>query len=141
MAISLLIIGHRSGSLEFDQVRGVGHKYLLSAAGLFVALLSISGFPLTAGFPIHLALWQELRLVFPLAGNAAIIGSFGLLIGALRAVSGLVIGSGNEPWNSLETLPQRLLISVSLALIILIGIVPQAIYPVLFRMAAVFLSP
>jgi NADH-quinone oxidoreductase subunit N len=140
IALALVIFGFKANSLEFDQIRGLGRDYLLATAGLFLGLLTIVGFPLTAGFPLRLTLWQALGLQFPLAAYAAIIGSFGILSGGLRAIAVLVVGSGREPWNFLETVGQRILFSISIALIVFIGLVPQGIYPVLFRMANIFLN-
>lgn len=139
LGLALVIIRSQAGSLEYNRIRGLARNYWLSTASIFIGLLSLAGFPLTAGFPIRLILWQELSQQFPLAAYAAIIGSSGILIGSLRAVGVLVLGSDQQPWRTLETAGQKSLLFASLLITIVIGLYPQGIYPILYRMALIFL--
>ena len=59
-AMSLTRLRKQVESLRFSTVQGLARTYPITAAGLILAHLSVAGFPLLAGFPIRLALWEGL---------------------------------------------------------------------------------
>lgn len=138
LALSLSIIRSRSGSLSYNQITGVGRNLMLATITVFVGFLTLGGFPLTAGFPVHLSLWQHLFQQFPLAAYAEILGSICLLVASLRAVAILVTGSDEHPWSITETFSERLLLMIAFSLIMLVGLFPQWFLPFLIDIARVY---
>jgi formate hydrogenlyase subunit 3/multisubunit Na+/H+ antiporter MnhD subunit len=138
-ALSIATIREHTQGLNFDHLRGEGRHFVISASCLFLALLNLVGFPLTAGFPIHLALLQGLGLQFPLAAYAVIVGSIGLLMSGVRALGVSVMGSGDQPWQIFENRGQVYLLALAGIFLIIIGVIPQWFYPLLFNMARIFL--
>ena len=59
-ALALSIIKRKVYSLRFSELQGMARKYPFAVAALILSNLSMTGFPLLAGFPPRLALWQEL---------------------------------------------------------------------------------
>jgi len=127
-------------SLSFSALQGIGRKSPLAAIALLLAIFSLAGFPLLAGFPVRLALWQALSSRYFLASLAALSGSAGLMIGGLRTLAVLISGSEDNSWGLAETWGERLMISMGGIAIILVGILPQWFLPALASMTAVFLS-
>lgn len=90
-ALALLLAGaglgvirqHVRGTL-FKQVAGLGHRLPLPAIGLLLAGLSLSGFPLTAGFTARWALLQHVSPAGGLWAWGLLLSSLGLLTGWLR---------------------------------------------------------
>jgi len=72
--------------ISFVKVAGLGHRLPLAAAGLLMGGLSLSGFPLTAGFA---ARWALLGQVAPAGG----LWTWGLLLSSLGAVTGWLRGA------------------------------------------------
>lgn len=138
-ALSIAIIREHTHDLSFERIRGEGRHFVISACCLILALLALVGFPLTAGFPIHLALLQGLGLQFPLAAYAVILGSIGLLMSGVRALGILVMGTSDQTWQIFESRGQGLLLTIAGLLLIILGIIPQWFYPLLFNMARVFM--
>lgn len=138
-ALSLAIIREHTHDLSFERIRGEGRHFVISACCLILALLALVGFPLTAGFPIHLALLQGLGLQFPLAAYAVILGSIGLLMSGVRALGILVMGTSDQTWQIFKSRGQGLLLTIAGLLLIILGIIPQWFYPLLFNMARVFM--
>jgi formate hydrogenlyase subunit 3/multisubunit Na+/H+ antiporter MnhD subunit len=82
----LAVIRRRVGGTSFDQVTSLGHRLPLAAAGLLMGGLSLSGFPLMAGFA---ARWALLIQVAPAGG----LWRWGLLVSSLGAMIGWLRGA------------------------------------------------
>jgi NADH-quinone oxidoreductase subunit N len=132
--------GNLKNSLSFSALRGVGRKSPLAATALLLAIFSLAGFPLLAGFPVRLALWQALAGRYFVASLVALSGSAGLMIGGLRTLAVLITGSEDNTWAFAETWGERFMIAIGGLSIILVGIFPQWFLPALASMTAVFLS-
>jgi formate hydrogenlyase subunit 3/multisubunit Na+/H+ antiporter MnhD subunit len=84
-SLSLTVIKDHSETLRFGAVRGLLRSVPFASAGLVLASLSTSAFPLLAGFPARLALWDGLSRV-SLSGALWLgIGTIGLLISSFRS--------------------------------------------------------
>jgi len=130
---------YRLGIRRISDLGGLSRKMPLTAACFFVGCLSIGGLPFFAGFPskytVVLALAQS-RLWWALA-VAALAGTLtlaGLVWAAHRVfwgeespkVAALAAGAGRE-------LPLAMLVPMITlaAAVLLLGVYPQALYPVL----------
>lgn len=88
--------------LSFTAVRGLGLRYPLLAASLVLGHLSLSGLPLLAGFPVRLALWNALGSDHMVEGLLLLVGLFGFLVGGLRSLAVLFIGTEEDSATLLE---------------------------------------
>ncbi len=120
---------------------GLLHRYPVVAMSITIALFSLAGLPLFAGFPVRQALLEN--LAGGLAGHVdvalwGLLGSLGLLIGALRLLLNFVGDSDtpSEPtapgaWQVTETTWQTVILIGGIVLIILLGLFPGFFLPVM----------
>ncbi len=138
-ALALTILIGQTGSLRFGSVKGLARFYPLAALGVVLAQLSTAGFPLLAGFPPRLALWEGL------AGNSLslafwlLIGILGLLTGALRSLAVLVMAPEYSPWGLGETWVQRIMLGVGVLGLFILGLFPQLVSPLLENLPLMFI--
>src|SRR5690606_27786847 len=86
-SLSLTVIREYVETMRFGAARGLLRTMPLAGAGMIVATLSTGAFPLLAGFPPRLALWEELARVSIGAAVWMAIGIIGLLISAFRSLA------------------------------------------------------
>jgi formate hydrogenlyase subunit 3/multisubunit Na+/H+ antiporter MnhD subunit len=98
----------------------------------------VAGFPLLAGFPPRLALWEQLAHQSTGAAIWYLTGLLGLLAGAVRMLAVLVMEQEETPWGLKETLVQRVMLGVGLVGLFILGIFPQAIQPILRNLPLMF---
>ncbi|MBN1535321.1 MAG: hypothetical protein JW908_01220 [Anaerolineales bacterium] len=139
-AISLAIIQNDRKSLEYQKIRGAGYQYPIAVTGLSIAVLSLIGFPLTAGFSSSTSLWQYLSQQFSLAAKISVLGSIGLIIGYLRGLSALLERSEEMNWKVQENVGERILLIVASVSLIILGIFPQLYTTQLLNMGLTFLN-
>jgi formate hydrogenlyase subunit 3/multisubunit Na+/H+ antiporter MnhD subunit len=137
-ALGLYKIRERYPDPAFPAVQGAARQLPVASAALVIALLTLSGFPLLAGFPVRLALWQGLAGQFPLGLMAALVGSAGLLMGSLRILAGLLIGREEERWVISETRLERGFLAAGILFLLLVGLLPQFFLPFFAGMGAAF---
>lgn len=136
--LALSVILKRNGSLEFSKVRGFGYQYPVISITLVLAHLSIAGFPLLIGFPIHLALWEQLAGNYPLFAFGAVFGGFGAFIGGLRTIAVLVTSPGDERLKLEESSMMRVTFGIGSALLVLGGLFPHWIFRIFEGVPLVF---
>ena len=130
-ALSLSIIKMNDERLRFSALQGIAHTYPLAAAGLILATLSNAGFPLLAGFPPRLALWEGLAHESIAATIWYLIGLLGLLVGAVRILAVLVMEKEETSWSLKENLVQRGMIGVGIIGLFVLGLIPQIVGPII----------
>ena len=124
--------------LRFSLVQGLARTHPITAAGLVLAHFSVAGFPLLAGFPIRLALWEGL------AGQSLgvafwfLIGILGLLTGATRTLAVLVMAPQGTDWELRESWGTGIMIGVGVIALFILGIFPQTFRFVLADLPAMF---
>jgi len=84
-SLALTVIKEQAESMRFGAVRGFLRSHPFAGAALVLASLSASTFPLLAGFPARLALWENLARVSLSAALWMGIGVIGLLMGTFRS--------------------------------------------------------
>lgn len=139
MGMAIAIIRNQTGGMDFAAMRGIFQRLPFAWFGLFAATLTLVGFPLTAGFPASLALWQGLAVQFPLANYAALFGSAGLLFGGLRVLLVTLTGSSSWEAGAQESRGQRLFLAAGGMAVMLIGLLPQWFFPAIVRIASLYL--
>lgn len=125
-------------ALNYRHVQGIARRYPFAAAAVLLAHFSLAGFPLLAGFPVRLALLDALSGESVSIALAALFGMVGLMAGGIRTLAVFISTEGALPWESLETLPQRLLLGLGAVMLILVGLFPQWLTPFMVQMLAIF---
>jgi NADH-quinone oxidoreductase subunit N len=137
-ALALSIIKRKVYSLRFNELQGLGRSYPLAVAALLLAHLSMTGFPLLAGFPARIALWQELAGQSLALSFWTFLGLLGLLIAAVRTLAVFVMAEQDVPWKLNESWPQMGMLGVGMLGLFILGILPQVLQPFLANLPALF---
>jgi NADH-quinone oxidoreductase subunit N len=137
-AFSLSILKKQVPGLGLKDVKGLGRRWPFAASGLILANLAMAGMPLLAGFPAHQAIWEGLAHGSMPLSFWVLIGSLGLIASAIRALAALVSAPEGTDWGSRETKTQRLLISVGMVGLFLLGLFPQWSLPLWTKLPAIF---
>jgi NADH:ubiquinone oxidoreductase subunit 2 (subunit N) len=137
-ALSLNVLAEKAESLKFTSVKGMARSHPLAVLGIVLAHLSAADFPLLAGFPPLLGLWEGL------AGNSLIlafwllVGVSGLLIGAARSLAVLVMAPEYSPWEVNESWVQRIMLGLGILGLFILGVFPQVMRPLLENLPQMF---
>lgn len=137
-ALALSIIKRKAYPLKFSDVQGMARKYPVAVGTLVIAHLSVAGFPLLAGFPSRLALWQELSVQSLTASFWVFLGLLGLLIAAVRSLAAFVMAGEDSKWEMNESWIQATMLGIGVVGLFLLGIFPQALQPFLSSLPALF---
>jgi multicomponent Na+:H+ antiporter subunit D len=131
------------GSDQFDALPGFARRYPLAAAAVVAGLLSVAGFPLTAGFTGRWALLHLLAQIHPSAAILLLLALATLALVCARGLAAMLTPAvpleGEPP---LPTAPvSRLalaLYAVGFTVLLGLGFFPQWLLPVVARTAAAF---
>jgi len=126
-SLSLTIIKERAETMRFSSVRGMLRTSPFASAGLVIASLSVSGFPLLAGFPARLALWDSLARV---SINTALwmgIGIVGLFVASFRMLAVLSMADEYTGWEIGEDWLQGIMLGLGVIGLFILGMFPQTI--------------
>jgi NADH-quinone oxidoreductase subunit N len=137
-AMSLTWLRENVRPLRFGMVQGMARKYPITAAGLILAHFSVAGFPLLAGFPIRLALWEGLASQSLGVAFWFLIGILGLLTGATRTLAVLVMAPQGTGWELQERWGTGILIGLGVIGLFILGIFPQIFHPIMANLPAMF---
>ncbi|MBI5295258.1 MAG: hypothetical protein HY869_07260 [Chloroflexi bacterium] len=137
-ALSLTLLSRKADSLRFTSVQGLARALPLASLGVVLANFSAAGFPLLAGFPPRLALWEGLAGDSVLTAFWLSIGVLGLLTGAVRSMAVLVMASEYTEWGWGETWVQRIMLGVGILGLFILGVFPQAVRPLLEGLPLIF---
>jgi NADH-quinone oxidoreductase subunit N len=132
-----------AGGDDFQSVRGLARRYPLSSAAVIFGLLSLVGFPLTAGFPGRWALIRLLAQTHPTGAILLLLGMASVSLVAVRGLAALLSPRGDEPNGfspaAVEEKPGAMLAyGLGVILILVLGAFPQWVLPVVAQAAAVF---
>ncbi len=138
-ALALSIIKRKAYTLRFSEVKGLARSYPIAVSALILAHLSMTGFPLLAGFPPRLALWQELAGQSLALSFWSFLGMLGLLMGAIRTLAVLVTVEENKAWELKESWMQMTMLGLGVIGLFVFGMFPQVLLPFLKDLPALFL--
>jgi formate hydrogenlyase subunit 3/multisubunit Na+/H+ antiporter MnhD subunit len=124
MAVSLAIVRHRATTDRFEGLRGVARKLPLATAGLMLGGLALAGFPLTAGFPAHWAVYRTMAGEQWLWTLLLLASSSGIAIGLLRGLNAM-LGANAQSEMAPQPVVASLLVLALAALTIALGLYPQ----------------
>lgn len=137
-ALALSIIKRKAYPLKFSDVQGLARKYPMAVGALVIAHLSVAGFPLLAGFPSRLALWQELSIQSLTASFWVFLGLAGLLIAAVRTLAAFVMAGEDAKWELNESWIQTAMLGLGVFGLFILGMFPQILQPFLDSLPALF---
>jgi formate hydrogenlyase subunit 3/multisubunit Na+/H+ antiporter MnhD subunit len=133
VALSLLSNG---GSLTFADTAGMLRRKPFAALALLLAIFSIGGLPLLAGFPSRLSLLQSISSTSFRIALWSSLGSLGILLGGGRVLSNMVKkqenGKNGEGWI------QRIFLAAGSAFLVLVGVFPGWFLPLMSSLLAAF---
>jgi len=124
-SLSLNVIKDHAETLRFSSVRGLLRSYPLASAGLILASLSTGAFPLLAGFPARLALWENLSRVSLTSALWLGIGIIGLLVSSFRTMAVLSMADEYASWELGEDWLQGIMLGLGMTGLVILGVFPQ----------------
>ena len=136
--LALSTIQKDSKPLRFSAVQGYVRVYPLAAGSIILANLSVTGFPLLAGFPPLLALWEGLANTSLTLSFWLLIGLLGLLISAVRTLAVFVMAPEKTGWTWNENRAQVIMLGVGVIGLFILGIFPQVMQPFLSSLPGMF---
>jgi len=137
-SLALSSIKEHFPSLRFSDVRGIIRAYPMAAGSLLLASLSTSGFPLLAGFPARLALWDALART---SINAALwmgIGIIGLFISSFRTMAVLSMSDEYSTWEVKDGWLSTFMLGLGMIGLFLLGLFPQTVQYFLANLPSMF---
>ena len=144
VAAALSILRHRATTDHFDRLRGVARRLPVTTVGLLLGGLALAGFPLTAGFPTHWAVYRAVAGVEWAEAGAPGIGtwillasSVGIVVGLLRGLSAMLGGDARDDVARQPRIAAFLLVLLA-GLVILLGLYPQLFLGPVQRAAEAF---
>jgi NADH-quinone oxidoreductase subunit N len=126
-SLALTIIKENVTTMRFGQARGVLRVTPLAGAGMIVATLSTGAFPLLAGFPSRLALWEGLSRASLSAALWMAIGILGLLVSAFRSLAVISMADEYTGWTLRETPTQMIMLGLGIIGLFILGLFPQTL--------------
>lgn len=126
-SLSLNVIRENSETMRFAATRGILRTTPFASAGMLMATLSTSAFPLLAGFPARFALWENLARASVGSAIWMGIGILGLLTGAIRSLAVVSMAEEYTSWKPRESLMQRIMLGLGMIGLFVLGLFPQSI--------------
>jgi formate hydrogenlyase subunit 3/multisubunit Na+/H+ antiporter MnhD subunit len=126
-SLSLTVIRENVETMRFGAARGVLRILPLAGAGMIVATLSTGAFPLLAGFPSRLALWEGLARISIGAALWMAVGIAGLLISAFRSLAVISMADEYTGWQPRESLSQMTMLGLGILGLFILGLFPQSV--------------
>lgn len=137
-SLALTIFKKRAPSMRFSDVRGMLRVLPFAGAGLVLASLSTSGFPLLAGFPVRLALWDSLARLSPGAAVWMGIGLAGLFTASFRTLAVVSMADEYTGWEVGEDWLQGIMLGLGMTGLFILGLFPQTVQYFLASLPSMF---
>ena len=137
-SLSLSVIKMREGSLMFRDLQGEMQRYPIIVTGLVLAHSSAMGLPLLAGFPPIFAVWDGVARQEFIAAFWVGVGIASLFTGVIRTLAVVVMSPEDHPWELKGSLLQNILIGMGIFFILILGVFPQIMHPILENLPAAF---
>lgn len=137
-SLSLTVIKQNVETMRFGEAQGTLRVTPLAGAGMVVAALSTGAFPLLAGFPARLALWENIARV-SLGGALWMgIGIIGLLTSTFRSLAVISMAEEYTTWDVRESPAQIIMLGLGMIGLFVLGIFPQTVQYFLSNLPAMF---
>ncbi len=137
-SLSVTIIKSHTETMQFRSARGILRVTPFAGAGMILATLSTAAFPLLAGFPAKLALWEGLARVSLGAALWMGIGIIGLLTSAFRSLAVIAMAEEYATWKPSESYLQMIMLGLGIIGLFGLGLFPQSIQSFLTDLPLMF---
>ena len=137
-SLSVTVIKEQVETMRFGATRGLLRILPFAGAGMVIATLSTSAFPLLAGFPARLALWENLARESVSSALWMGIGIIGLLTSAFRSLAVISMAEEYSSWEPRESMTQRIMLGLGVIALFILGIFPQTIQYFLANLPLMF---
>jgi len=137
-SLSLTVIKENVETMRFAAAQGMLRITPLAGAGMVIAALSTSAFPLLAGFPARLALWESLARVSSSGALWMGIGIIGLLTSVFRSLAVISMAEEYTTWELRESPTQVFMLGLGVIGLFVLGLFPQTVQYFLSNLPAMF---
>ena len=132
-AVGLAQMRQSGGGDDFESLRGFGRRNPIAAGVVLLGLLSLAGFPLTAGFPGRWALLSLLAQIHPTAALFLLLGIVSIAFVCARGLSALLTqgeASQGAHWSLPPISPASVaLYALGATVVLVLGLFPQWLLP------------
>ncbi|MEN4042971.1 MAG: proton-conducting transporter membrane subunit [Anaerolineaceae bacterium] len=136
LAYSLTLLA-KNAPADFSGIAGLFYRYPFISSALIVALLSLSGLPLLAGYPLREALIIHLGQRSLAAAIWLLAGSAGFIFCVLRAFS-VMLTAQEMKWTIQEGWLNRVFLSLGIAVLFLLGLLPRSFLTAMINLLQAF---
>jgi formate hydrogenlyase subunit 3/multisubunit Na+/H+ antiporter MnhD subunit len=126
-SLSLTVIKENTETIRFGGAQGMLRVTPLAGIGMVIAALSTSAFPLLAGFPARLALWENLARVSLSGALWMGIGIIGLLTSVFRSLAVISMAEEYTAWQLRESPTQVFMLGLGLISLFVPWFIPQTV--------------
>jgi formate hydrogenlyase subunit 3/multisubunit Na+/H+ antiporter MnhD subunit len=126
-SLAVSTIQEQVETMRFGGVRGALRALPIAGSSMVIASLSTGAFPLLAGFPSRLALWENLAQDSIVSAIWMGIGIVGLLTSSFRSLAVISMADEYAGWEMRESFTQRIMLSLGVIGLFLLGIFPQSV--------------
>jgi len=137
-SLALTVLQQNGESLRFSAVRGLLRRFPFAGTAAILAALSASAFPLLAGFPARLALWENLARVSTNAAFWLGVGIIGLFTSCFRSMAVLSMADEYTDWEVHEDWLQGIMLGLGVIGLFGLGLFPQFVQYFLSGLPAMF---
>jgi formate hydrogenlyase subunit 3/multisubunit Na+/H+ antiporter MnhD subunit len=137
-SLSVTVIKQHVESMRFGATQGILRALPFAGTGMIIAALSTGAFPLLAGFPARLALWESLARESLTSALWMAIGIVGLLTSAFRSLAVISMAEEYTSWKPRESWTERFMLGVGVTGLFILGLFPQAIQYFLANLPLMF---
>jgi formate hydrogenlyase subunit 3/multisubunit Na+/H+ antiporter MnhD subunit len=132
-AVGIAQMRAAEGSDDFEALRGFGRRNPVAAGAVLLGLLSLAGFPLTAGFPGRWALLSLLAQIHPTAAVLLLLGTISVSFVCARGLSSLLASpehSEAAPWSFPSiSRASAAVYALGVTVVVVLGVFPQWLLP------------
>jgi formate hydrogenlyase subunit 3/multisubunit Na+/H+ antiporter MnhD subunit len=135
--------GRAAGGDDLVQLRGAARRHPIPTAAVYIALASLAGFPLTAGFVARWSLLYQLAQIHPTAAIFLLVSLLTISLVVLRSAAAMLAAGDAQsakPSSSEVTLSPfgAALYALGFAVIFVVGLFPQWLLPAVAGAASAF---
>lgn len=126
-SLAVSAIKEQVETMRFGVVQGTLRVFPVAGSSMVIASLSTGAFPLLAGFPSRLALWENLAHASIVSAIWMGVGIVGLLTSAFRTLAVISMADEYTGWEMRESLTQRIMLGLGVIGLFLLGVFPQSV--------------
>jgi formate hydrogenlyase subunit 3/multisubunit Na+/H+ antiporter MnhD subunit len=141
-ALGLDRVRSAAGGTSFESLQGVGRRHPVAVAAVVMGLLSVAGFPLTAGFAGRWALLRLLAQQHPTAAIVLVVSTASAALVCARALAAALqpaLRRGEQPDEAAPVGgPAAALYALGFVVLLTLGLFPQWVLPAVANAAGAF---